>query len=84
MSCGLISCGSIAAQAQTAKRAITFDDMIQMHRVGEPEISPDGKWIAYTLSTPDMDANRNASNLWVVATSGGASMQLTRGVFVFA
>jgi dipeptidyl aminopeptidase/acylaminoacyl peptidase len=78
MSCGLILCGSIATQAQTAKRAITFDDMIQMHRVGEPEISPDGKWIAYTLSTPDMDANRNAGNIWVVETSGGAPMQLTR------
>src|SRR5882724_10250161 len=74
----LILCGSVATQAQTAKRAIAFDDMIQMHRVGEPEISPDGKWIAYTLSTPDMDANRNASNIWVVATSGGAPLQLTR------
>ena len=76
--CALILCGSIATRAQTAKRPITFDDMIQMHRVGEPEISPDGKWIAYTVSTPDMDANRNASNIWVAATSGGAPMQLTR------
>jgi dipeptidyl aminopeptidase/acylaminoacyl peptidase len=76
--CVLALAGWSGAQAQTAKHAITFDDMIQMHRVGEPQISPDGKWIAYTLATPDLDANRNASNIWIVATTGGAPVQLTR------
>jgi dipeptidyl aminopeptidase/acylaminoacyl peptidase len=52
--------------------------MIGMHRVTEPEISRDGKWIAYTVTTPDMDANRGASNIWIVSTAGGAEMQLTR------
>src|SRR5215475_9913788 len=70
--------GWAGAQAQTAKRAITFDDMIQMHRVAEPQISPDGKWIAYSLATPDMDGNRNASNIWIVPTAGGAPVQLTQ------
>ena len=60
------------------KHAITFDDLIHMHRVGEAQLSPDGKWVAYTVATPDMDANRNASNVWMVATSGGAPMQLTQ------
>ncbi len=68
--------GAIAQES--AKHAITFDDLIQMHRVGEAQISPDGKWVAYTVSTPDMDANRGASNIWVVPTTGGASMQLTQ------
>ena len=60
------------------KHAITFDDLISMHRVAEAKISPDGKWVAYTVATPDMDANRGASNIWVVPTSGGAAMQLTQ------
>jgi dipeptidyl aminopeptidase/acylaminoacyl peptidase len=64
--------------AQSAKHAITVDDLLQLQRVAEPQISPDGKWIAYTLATPDIDANRNASNLWIVATSGGTPVQLTR------
>ena len=76
--CALVSGGWIGAQGQTAKHAVAFDDLIQMHRVAEPQISPDGKWIAYTLSTPDMDANRNASNIWIVAAAGGAPVQLTR------
>src|SRR5579864_6487703 len=67
----------ITAQ-EAAKHPITFDDMIKMHRVAEPQISPDGKWIAYTVATPDMDANRNASNIWTVSTAGGAPQQLTQ------
>jgi dipeptidyl aminopeptidase/acylaminoacyl peptidase len=68
--------GAIAQQS--AKHAITFDDMIRMHRVGEAQISPDGKWVAYSVSTPDMDANRSVSNIWIVPTNGGAPLQLTQ------
>src|ERR1700756_987856 len=75
----LILCTAAATLAQDAARhAITFDDMMQMHRVGSPEISPDGKWVAYAVTTPDMSANRNASNVWIVSTSGGEAMQLTQ------
>ncbi len=74
----LFSWQSAAIAQDAAKHAITFDDMIQMHRVGEAQVSPDGKWVAYTVSTPDMDANRGASNVWVVPTTGGASLQLTQ------
>ena len=67
----------IVAQ-DAAKHPLTFDDMIKMHRVNEPSISPDGKWVAYAVATPDMDANRNASNIWLVSTSGGEPVQLTQ------
>ena len=52
--------------------------MIQMHRVSDPKISPDGKWVAFAAATPDMSANRNASNIWIVSTGGGEAMQLTQ------
>jgi dipeptidyl aminopeptidase/acylaminoacyl peptidase len=74
----LLSAGIILSAQEATKHPITFDDLIKMHRVGEPQVSPDGKWVAYTVSTPDMDANRGASNIWVVATSGGAELQLTQ------
>jgi dipeptidyl aminopeptidase/acylaminoacyl peptidase len=75
----LVPYGSMAVSAQEGgKRAITFDDMIRLHRVGGPQISPDGKWVAYTVATPDLDANRNAGNIWVVSTEGGAPVQLTQ------
>jgi dipeptidyl aminopeptidase/acylaminoacyl peptidase len=70
---------AVTAPAQEpAKHGITFADMIKLHRVGTPAISPDGKWVAYSVTTPDMEANRNAGNLWMVATDGGAPVQLTQ------
>jgi len=74
----LLGFGPAISAQETAKHAITFDDMIKLHRIAEPQISPDGKWVAYTVSTPDMDANRGVSNIWVVPAAGGAAMQLTQ------
>ena len=75
----MLLAGALGARAQeAAKHAITFNDLIQMHRVGEARVSPDGKWVAYTVTTPDVDANRNASNIWIVQASGGAAVQLTQ------
>ncbi|HEY6387476.1 MAG TPA: S9 family peptidase [Candidatus Acidoferrum sp.] len=81
--CSLFIVVLLAGQTRTlaqepSKHAITFDDMIQMHRVGEAQLSPDGKWVAYTVSTPDLDANRAVSNIWIMPTAGGTSLQLTQ------
>ena len=76
----VLSGASLATFAQdtAGEHPITFDDLRSMHRVASPTISPDGKWVAYSVATPDMDANRNASNIWVVPTNGGAAIQLTQ------
>jgi dipeptidyl aminopeptidase/acylaminoacyl peptidase len=66
------------AQAQ-AKHPLTFDDLIKLHRVSGATVSNDGKWVAYTVSTPDLDANRSVSNVWVVSVSGGAPTQVSQG-----
>src|SRR5882724_4744777 len=65
-----------SASAQT-KHAMTFDDLISMQRVSDPHVSPDGKWVAFTLATPDREANRNASNIWLIPAAGGNAKQLT-------
>jgi dipeptidyl aminopeptidase/acylaminoacyl peptidase len=70
----------VTASAHSAeKRAITFQDLISLHRLSEPQFSPDAKWIAYTVSTPDLDANHSVRDIWVVAINGGEARQLTRG-----
>jgi Tol biopolymer transport system component len=68
---------SPSATAQT-KRAITLDDLIGMHRVSDPKISPDSKWVSYTVTTPDKVTNRSNRNVWLAATAGGDTRQLTR------
>src|SRR6267154_6848689 len=74
----LLGSGLAIFSQESAKRSIAFDDMIKLHRIAEPQVSRDGKWVAYAVATPDMDANRNASNIWVVATTGGGALQLTQ------
>src|SRR5256712_3580310 len=74
----LLGSGLTISAQESAKHPITFDDMIKLHRIAEPQVSRDGKWVAYTVSTPDMETNRGVSNIWVVSTAGGAAMQLTQ------
>lgn len=71
---------TVSTPAQAPQRhAITFKDLISMHRVGDPQISPDGQWIAYSVATPDLEANHTTHNIWIVPAAGGESRQLTRG-----
>ena len=69
---------SCSAQAPS-KHALTFDDMIKLHRISGAAVSKDGKWVAYGVSTPDLEANRSVSNVWIVSTSGGDPIQVTQG-----
>jgi len=59
------------------KRPLELADMFKMKRVSEPAVSPDGKWLVYTLTTPDLAANKNFSDLWSVSTDGSTPRQLT-------
>ena len=70
---------TLFSYGQTAKRAMTFDDLIKLHRITGATISRDGKWIAYSVATPDLEANRSVSNVWIVSASGGEPMQVTQG-----
>src|SRR5437899_683467 len=65
----------VAAQ----KRAITFEDYIALKAVSDPQLSPDGKWVAYTVSTPSLQDNRNVSRVWVVEVATGKARALTAG-----
>jgi len=61
------------------KRAITFDDYIALKSVSDPQLSPDGKWVAYTVSTPSLQDNHNVARVWVAEVATGKSRQLTGG-----
>jgi dipeptidyl aminopeptidase/acylaminoacyl peptidase len=59
------------------KRPIKVEDLFKFQRVGDPQISPDGKLVVYTLGTVDLKANKTATHLWIVPTAGGEPRQLT-------
>jgi dipeptidyl aminopeptidase/acylaminoacyl peptidase len=65
--------------AQT-KRPFTFQDMMALKRVGDPVLSPDGKWIVFSTVTVDLDQNTKTPHLWLVPSAGGEAKQATSGV----
>ena len=50
----LLICCSLLGFAQT-KRPFTFEDMMQLKRIGEPIVSPDGKWVAFSAVDVDLE-----------------------------
>lgn len=69
---------SVIALAQT-KKAITHEDMWLMKRVGAPEISPDGKWIVFSVLDPAYDEKDQTNDLWIVASDGNSKPRKLTG-----
>ena len=65
-----------SAQTSTAKRPMTFEDMMKMKRLGETAVSPDGKWLAYSVTTVNLEQNTKTAELWLQAIAGGEPMKL--------
>lgn len=63
--------GVLEAQQAAAPRALTAEDYYRIRSVGAPRISPDGRWVAYTVSLPVETTNGSTIETWVVATVGG-------------
>lgn len=59
------------------KYPLTFDDMLSWGRVTDPQISPDGKWVAYTVTYYSKETNKGNSDIWLVSINGGEPRQLT-------
>jgi dipeptidyl aminopeptidase/acylaminoacyl peptidase len=63
--------------ASTATRLITIDDYFQIRDVGQPELSPDGQWVAYTVRTKMLKEDKNETRIWMVSTHGGDPLPMT-------
>ena len=63
--------------AQEATRPLQINDQFAIKRVGSPQISPDGEWVAYTVSTTNLEKERTRTQIWMVSTSGDDPIPLT-------
>jgi dipeptidyl aminopeptidase/acylaminoacyl peptidase len=54
-----------AAAPSTARQPFTADDLVRLRRVSDPQVSPDGRWVAFTLRETDLEANRGRTDLWM-------------------
>jgi dipeptidyl aminopeptidase/acylaminoacyl peptidase len=66
-------------QAPTGKRARTFVDSIEQPVVGDPQLSPDGKQILFTIDKADWKANRRIGHIYRINVDGSGQVQLTFG-----
>jgi dipeptidyl aminopeptidase/acylaminoacyl peptidase len=78
--CVLANFGSAAAPAQNAstpRRPMTFEDMMKMRRLGDIDLSRDGKWVLFSVTDVDLEKNTRTSHLWIVPAAGGKEVPLT-------
>src|SRR5260370_17686902 len=84
----LATCFSFSANAQvpapkpspaapSSPRGITVDDFFQIRDVAQPELSPDGQWVAYSVRTRMLKEDKNEQRLSMVSTHGGDPIPMT-------
>jgi TonB family protein len=67
------------AETPQGKHPITFDDLMKVKRISDPQVSPDGRLVAYVETDVNFDENNKTSNIWIVPTAGGEPRRLTMG-----
>ncbi|MGE5052630.1 MAG: prolyl oligopeptidase family serine peptidase [Acidobacteriota bacterium] len=59
-----------------ARHPFTFEDMMKLKRLGEPEVSPDGKWVIFSVVDVDLEANSKTPHIWIVPATGGQEREI--------
>lgn len=62
-----------------AQISFTVDDLMKIRRVGDPQISPDGKMVAFTIGDVNISANRTVTQIYTIPVAGGTAKQVTSG-----
>ena len=70
----LLACSTLALAQE---RRFTIDDLMKVRRVGDPQVSPKGDLVAFTITDMDQAANKSTSQIYLVPLSGGEPRQLT-------
>ncbi len=65
------------AAAEGRKRPMKVEDLFRLERVGDPQVSPDGTQVAYTVSTVDLAGNKISTAIWLAPVDKGEPRQLT-------
>jgi dipeptidyl aminopeptidase/acylaminoacyl peptidase len=63
--------------AQPARRPLKLDDIPRLREVRDPQISPDGRWVAYVVSTVDVKEDKTGSHIWMISFDGKTERQMT-------
>jgi dipeptidyl aminopeptidase/acylaminoacyl peptidase len=68
----------VALPAQTpAPRPLEVDDLFRIGGVGDAQVSPGGKWIAYTVTTASLADEKSETRIWMAPSAGGEAIPMT-------
>ncbi|HEY0729010.1 MAG TPA: hypothetical protein VGD38_13120, partial [Pyrinomonadaceae bacterium] len=73
----ILACAFSLVAQTTARRPLKVDDLNRFRNVGDPQISPDGKWVAYTVSTTDVREDKSTTHIWMIGIDGSNDRQIT-------
>src|SRR5438309_6329118 len=73
----LLAVTNLVAAQQPAKRPLKLDDLARVREVRDPQISPDGQWVAYVVSTIDAKEDKSNSHIWMISFDGKNDRQIT-------
>jgi dipeptidyl aminopeptidase/acylaminoacyl peptidase len=77
---GMLFGGLTLALAAQAGRAMTIQDLLLAVRVTDPQLSPDGRTVAFVRTTTDLTAGRRNGDIWVTPTSGADGLSLSKAL----
>ncbi|MGI9090821.1 MAG: prolyl oligopeptidase family serine peptidase [Gemmatimonadaceae bacterium] len=69
----------VASNGYAQSGGYTINDLMKVRRVGDPQMSPDGKMVAYTIGDVDVAANKTLTQIYIVPPTGGEIRQITKG-----
>jgi dipeptidyl aminopeptidase/acylaminoacyl peptidase len=73
----LVAALAATSQAQPAQRRLTLDDHTRVLALADPQRSPDGVWVAYTVTAIDAEKDKRNTDIWMARWDGTAQQQLT-------
>src|SRR5215470_2319489 len=77
--CGvLLLCAGVVSPIRSAdKRLLKVDDLFEIKDVGDPRLSPEGDWVAYTVRKPDLKSDKNETDIYMSRWDGQSTLRVT-------
>ena len=69
----------VSMASSDTKKAMTIVDLINVPSLGDPQLSPDGIQLLYTLSEPDWEKNKRIRQIWRINSDGSNPIKMTNG-----
>ncbi len=73
----LLFMGLENSNAQNTKKPLSIDDLLHIKELKNPIISPDGKWVAYTVTELDLKEDKSETRIWMMPADGGEAIAMT-------